>query len=195
MALAKTKNKWWTQSEVEYLEYNTGLISIDEMANKLNRSKASISCKQIRCNITRYDNFYTFSTLAIDLGTSRETLRRFAVVDGLIKFKRAPFKHGRSNPVMIFEEDVIKFIEKHWHLIDRRTILNATYQKVYDKQYNGESIKTKYFCGNCMYYHYSMSRLHKEHYKYLVDINKVNNKELLNGKSRRWKKLCKCSKE
>lgn len=165
--------KRWTQKEEDFLEINSGLLTTEEIAKKLNRTIYSVLTHKTRLKIGKFDNFYTFNSLEYDLGISRETIRRYSIM-GLINHRRTTWTNGIRRPAIIFEKDVIDFIKSYWYKLKENLITNPIFLKVYKLVKDDSKLKTKFYCSFCKYHHYSNSRRFRWHLRYKKELMYVS---------------------
>jgi len=125
----------WTDDEIGYLSDNWGLKPTNAIARKLGRSVCGVEGKAHRLRFKKVDSFYTYSSLSRELGRSRASLvdyhRR-----GWLKGEKASWVCNFGlRPMMFFEEDIVKFLRKHYKLLDIKRIENRYFRNIVKECY------------------------------------------------------------
>lgn len=121
----------WTEKEREMLNDYAGIMSYEELSKKLGRSVGAI--QQFRCRRkmpTFFDNFYTYSLLAKELGVHRATLRKYYNRGWLIGKRASWISMFGKRPMMFLEENIVQFLRDKYTLFDGRKIPNIYFRNV-----------------------------------------------------------------
>jgi len=127
----------WTEKEREILNDYAGLMSYEDLSRKLGRSVSAL--QQFRCRRkmpTFFDNFYTYSLLAKELGVQRATLRKYYNRGWLIGKRATWTSMFGKRPMMFLHENIVQFLQDKYTLFDGRKIPNIYFRNVV-KEMNG----------------------------------------------------------
>lgn len=116
--LAVRKRRLWNQSSKERLEELLSNFTIDEVAQKLARTKTAVIVKARRLNISRNtrDGWYTAQEVAGILGMDPTSVTRRIAAGSLTAVPRnrdRPPRKGRSAPWHISRKNLINYIRKY----------------------------------------------------------------------------------
>lgn len=123
--------KRWTDRDIQILSDKIGLLSYSELSKKLGRSENAIKLYRARNNMpTLYDNFYSASMLAQELGKPRTTIRKYHRL-GWLKGDHATWSNGiYKKPLMFIEQDIIAFLIEHRDLFNWRLVPNIYFRNI-----------------------------------------------------------------
>jgi transposase len=128
------KKRWkrWTEKEVTYLADHIGLLTYEEIATSLHRRVCSVKLKAHKAGMSYFDNFYSCTTLAEELGVSRSAITKW-FKQGLLKGRVANWSYSwHKKPFIFLEEDIVRFLREH--CCNQRSFLH-----------NGVLIPNRYF--------------------------------------------------
>jgi DNA-binding CsgD family transcriptional regulator len=116
------ENRYWSESEVTYLEEKWGVIPVDNIAKKLNRSKNSILLKAhkigLREQVLANGEYLTPKDIASILSVGTRTV--YCWMDkGCIKYRRLKINSLKKYQIKI--SSFIKFLEDYQEKWDTRT--------------------------------------------------------------------------
>ena len=111
-----TNYRYWTDDEIDFVSDNLGYITVDEIADKLNRTRTSIKGIRYRAKLKTFGNFYTCRMLGRELGVNHTTVSKW-IKQGLLHGKPADWHMGYFKPCYILTEtNIVKFLKKHGHI-------------------------------------------------------------------------------
>jgi len=106
----------WSEADLAYVREKVGVVSVNQIARHLRRSKASVTAKAERLRLSRRpQEGYTLTDLSEVFGESRHKVRRW-MDRGL--FGKV-HKHGGRR---VTEKNVLRFIRDHYYEIDLRRV-------------------------------------------------------------------------
>jgi hypothetical protein len=121
----------WTEQEDQILHDKVGILSYPELSDLLKRSEMSLRLRRCRRKMPRfYDNFYSYSLLAAELGRSRASIRKY-FSRGWLKGRKASWSSAWGKRPMIFlEKDIVSFLRRFYHLFDWHSIPNIYFRNI-----------------------------------------------------------------
>lgn len=121
----------WSETEIQVLNDNVGLLDYTELSHRLNRSKSAIKLYRARNNMpTFYDNFYTYSLLAKELGKSRSVIRKYHETGRLHGVRAKWNSLWGMKPMMFIEKDIVAFLKKYHELFKWQEIPNIYFRNI-----------------------------------------------------------------
>lgn len=104
----------WTSEEDRYLTVHYSLMSIQDIANKLDRSKHAVEMRVLRLGISRTEEGYTLGDLQTAFGCSPQTIRQWIKAGWLAGRKRKTTQPDPQHAIWYFSDSSIrKFILNH----------------------------------------------------------------------------------
>lgn len=126
----------WTSQEVDYLHSNIGLMSRNELAHRITalsgitRTPGAVKQKALQLKINAYNNIYSMSLLARELGVPVGTLKGWKN-RGLIRGRQAGWRNGYFHPCFIIvEKDIVAFLRTHFWLFWNVKIPNLYFKNI-----------------------------------------------------------------
>ena len=104
----------WTTAQIEFVSDKAGYLSNAQMASRIGKSEQAVKLYRSRHNMpTFYENVYTASLLAEELGKSRTAIRKW-YYKGLLKGKHASWTCAYGKRPLIFtEDDIVAFLKTY----------------------------------------------------------------------------------
>lgn len=139
----------WSEGEIEILTNNYGIKPNKEIGRLVGRTAMAVETRAKKLRLSVYNNFYSYKVLSYELNKSPSVLRKY-VENGWLKAKRAHFSsvYGHK-PMIILEEDIVRFLKVHYHRFDFKkirhpyfqSIVREAYKRNHGNEYNGGSVK------------------------------------------------------
>lgn len=127
MGVIQPTRKFWEGTTKEDLEYLLANHNIDEVAQKLHRTKTAVivKAKKLGISINVRDGWYTEEEAAEILGMDAGTLRH-RIMDGIIDAKPRnsdrPPRQGKSAPWCITQKNIREYVRRHPEDLDGRKV-------------------------------------------------------------------------
>lgn len=120
----------WNEDEKQYVFDHIGIVSLKDMAKCLNRTVGAVEEFAQKNKLRLYDNFISTVQLGRELNKAHSIIRKY-VKKGWLKGKIAPFDYvfGKS-PIMLFEEDIVRFLKGYYYLFNPSKIDNPYYRNI-----------------------------------------------------------------
>lgn len=130
-------SKRWTEEELDFLNDTAGLLNYKEIGKKLGRSAISVKRKRYLAKLPKFnENIYSIGLVAKELGRSKSGLKYYYHL-GLLKGRKATWSNGFLNPpVILLEEDIIKFLKLKYYIFDPSKIPNLYFKNIIKEAYN-----------------------------------------------------------
>jgi hypothetical protein len=131
----------WTEKELDYLANHVGLLSYNELARKLHRSRAAVKLCRCKHGMPTFYNgdYYSMTLLSKELGRSSNTISKYHR-KGWLKGKKATWRTIYwKNPYLFTENNIMEFLRGHFQLFDWKKIPNLYFKNVVKGLYNAQN--------------------------------------------------------
>lgn len=134
----------WTEKEIDFMNDFAGILSIDEMARKLRRTRNAVVLYRTRHKMPYvWDNVYSYSLLAEELNRTRRVLRKW-VGRGWLVGRRATYASKFGKKAMLFQyDDIVCFLKEHYELFKDKMPNNVYFRNVVLRRLEKEQEQAK----------------------------------------------------
>ena len=121
----------WSEDDIEYLHDNIGIKSYSQLSQKLGRKEGAIKLYRCRNGLPMvFDNIYTYTLLARELGKSRTMLRRYAKRGWLVGKKANWICKWGKHPMIFLDKNIVQFLKRYHHLFNVNKVPNPYFRNI-----------------------------------------------------------------